>query len=703
MARWSQAEKTLHAKVVYYGPACGGKTTNLEALHRIADTRRCHELLTVKTKKDSTLFFDLLPFELDDVLGCRVSIKLYTVPGQVRYDATRKVVLDGADAIVFVADACPSRREQNIWSMQNLRMNMRAKSVDPERVPILFQINKRDVPDSAPAAEVAQWLGLSDQQMIPAVAARGEGVLETFKAVCHAMLGPAFARAEGGPPVTGDRDALAQAIDRAFAPYEDRVARGWPGERADDPPRTPIVPSDVDLLEGAIETSVRLGEGRSAEAARARRLAREADGFRRLGESLCEIGTSSDRPRAVATALEVARDVLGAAAVALVTESSAGPLVQEGAVGWDEDPLLTFASGRQLLRRMMSAGGPCVVDNLAEYCDAAEAGDVLERLRSVAGVQVAHEGKRVLVAYTARSAGSFERDDVRFLRSVARHVAAGLDKARAHEDLDSSRERLERIVTSRTGEQRRTRGSRRAVDQIRERFLGNLSSEMQAPLAAVASAATAIRDYRSNARQRKRLASSILDSVEMLQRQLVDLSRLIHLADEDPLRLAEAPSRRLVEEAIRMANHDGVRSEVAQDPGVARFDLQGLARAIANLIDNAVKFSPSGSPVRVRLAPSRIKTDDTEVDAMTVSVLDRGPGVPEEDHERIFAPFAQGREAPEGSPRGMGIGLYEARCLARRHGGKLDYAPREGGGSEFRLTVPLQPVAEKAPMEAIHA
>ena len=160
MARWSREDKTLHAKVVYYGPACGGKTANLEALHRVADTRHGHELLTVNTQKDSTLFFDLLPFELDDVLGCRISIKLYTVPGQVRYDATRKVVLGEADAIVFVADSCPSRREQNVWSMQNLRMNMRAKDVDPERVPILFQINKRDVPDAAPAAGDVQG-GLS--------------------------------------------------------------------------------------------------------------------------------------------------------------------------------------------------------------------------------------------------------------------------------------------------------------------------------------------------------------------------------------------------------------------------------------------------------------------------------------------------------------------------------------------------------------
>jgi signal transduction histidine kinase/signal recognition particle receptor subunit beta len=698
MARWSREDRTLHAKVVYYGPACGGKSSNLEALHRIAAARRGHELLTVKTQKDGTMFFDLLPFELDDVLGCRVSFKLYTVPGPVRHDATRKVVLNGADAIVFVADSCPSRRDQNMWSLQNLRMNMRAKQVDPERVPILFQINKRDLPDAAPAAEVADWLGLSDEQVIPAVASRGEGVLETFKGACRAVLGSAFEEVDDGVERGDDAEQLAHAIDRACAPYAERLALGWRAESRDDP-RTPIVLTDGDLLEGAIETSVRLGEVRSVEAARARRLAREADGFRRLGESLCELGANPDRSRAMLAALGIARDVLDAEAVTLVAESAAGLLTLEGAVGWDEDPLLGLAEGRRLLRQVMSADGPCIVDDLAEHCDGPEAVEVLARVRSVAAVQVVHEGKCVLVAYAGRPDGFFEQDDVRFLRSVARHLAAGLEKARAHEELGHHRDRLDRTVVSSTGERRRARGSRRAVDRIRARFLSNLSTEMQAPLDALVRAATAIRDYDSDGQERAGLAASMVRSAELLQRQLDDLSRLIHVADEDPLHLVESPSRRLVDEAIRIAGHAGVRGRIEKDPGPGRFDLEGLARAVANMIDNAVKFSPPGSPVRVRLAPSRIKTDDGKVDAMTLSVVDRGPGVPEEQRERIFAPFSRGGGMAAETPRGMGIGLYEARCLARRHGGSIEYAPRKGGGSEFRLTVPLQPIAEEAFLE----
>jgi signal transduction histidine kinase len=615
----------------------------------------------------------------------------------VRYDPTRKVVLSGADAIVFVADSRPTRREKNLWSLQNLRMNMRAKELD---APILYQINRRDDEEAAPAAEVAEWLGLSDEQVTPAVAVRGEGALETLKRVAHAILGSAFEEAPGKIRDELDLDEMAQAIERAFAPHEERLAMGWPGERSDAPPRTPIVLGEEDQLEGAIETSVRLGEGRSVEAARARRLAREADGFRRLGESLCEMGASTDRTRTTDAALTVARDVLDAVVVSVVSESEAGPLILDGVAGWDEDPLSGFAAGRKLLGRLLAADGPAVIDNLSEYCDAKDSDGRLEQLRSVAAVPIPYESNRMLLAYASRPDGFFEEDDVRFLRSVARHLSAGRDKARAQDDLSEHRERLDQTVTSERDMRKRS-VPRRAVDRMRERFLSSVSGEMQSPIESVASAARALREEGISPRESRRLVDSIAGAADMLEQRLKELSRLIRIAGHEPLRLSEAPARRLVEEAIRLAGHARVRSRVDNDPGQARFDVDGLARAVANLIDNAVKFSPADSPVRVRLVSSRMPTEDGDVEAMTLSVADRGPGVPDADRERIFAPFAHGED--EHRRKGLGIGLYEARSLARLHGGTLEYMPRKGGGSDFRLTVPLQPIAQEVAMEVTRA
>src|SRR5882672_10144714 len=125
MAQWNQKDRMLHAKLVYYGPALGGKTTSLRALHRLTDPDAREKLVAINTADDRTLFFDLLPFELGSLLGYKVAMKLYTVPGQVRYDATRRIVLAGADAVVFVADSDAAREQDNRQAWSNLSQNMR--------------------------------------------------------------------------------------------------------------------------------------------------------------------------------------------------------------------------------------------------------------------------------------------------------------------------------------------------------------------------------------------------------------------------------------------------------------------------------------------------------------------------------------------------------------------------------------------------
>jgi two-component system sensor histidine kinase KdpD len=318
----------------------------------------------------------------------------------------------------------------------------------------------------------------------------------------------------------------------------------------------------------------------------------------------------------------------------------------------------------------------------------------------VAAVPVGRGEGRILVAYAARKKGVFGPDEVNFLHSVARHLAAGLGKASVHEDLARHRGRLEQGAT-RTS--RKTQGSRRAVDHMRERLLSNFPSEMRTTVATISSAARALSKYRGAAEQREQILGSIVGSADLLQHQLDDLSRLIRVADGKPLRLAAIPPRRLIKEALRIAGHDHVRFKLDEPVKLARFDLQGLARAVAHLIDNAVKFSRSGTSVSVHMRTGQLETAEGGVDAMVISVLDRGQGVPNEDRERIFAPFATGKKATSGKSSGLGIGLYEARSQARRHGGTLQYFPRKGGGSEFRLTVPLQPIAEPVVTEVTHA
>ena len=188
MVQFNFSERTIKAKVVYYGPPQSGKTTNLEQIHKISDPEGANRLISLNTAQDRTLFFDLLPFSLGSVSGYDFKIQLYTVPGQVQYNATRRVVLAGADAVVFVADSNRPMAKENQAAFENMKVNLLANRLVPEKVPLVFQYNKQDLPTLIPRQELDQSLNPWGRKVFPAIAARGEGVMETFMAVVQDML-----------------------------------------------------------------------------------------------------------------------------------------------------------------------------------------------------------------------------------------------------------------------------------------------------------------------------------------------------------------------------------------------------------------------------------------------------------------------------------------------------------------------------------
>lgn len=267
-----RSAKEISTKLVYYGPGFSGKSTNLRALHHITDLQEEHQLLMVKNSEQRTPFFDLLRLELGPILDHRVRMKIFTVPGHVRYETTRRVVLAGADAVVFVADSRRNRKDQNVWSLQNLRLNLRANGADGPDVPVLFQFNKQDVPGVASPEEVAGWLGVSAADAITSVATEGQGVLEGFMAASRAML----KRAAGDDRLRADPDELDECIDRAFEPYKARKGKFRVGSESSNGGRQTWIALDgSDLLEESIRTSTQLGEKLTSEFTRVRQLERE--------------------------------------------------------------------------------------------------------------------------------------------------------------------------------------------------------------------------------------------------------------------------------------------------------------------------------------------------------------------------------------------------------------------------------------------
>lgn len=177
----SMSDREITLKVVYYGPALSGKTTNLQQLHNLIDPDARGRMVTLDTTDDRTLYFDFLPIEFDTASGFTVKLKVFTVPGQVMHKATRKVVLAGADAVAFVADSARSSASANAYSWRDMESNLGANGIDFAAVPKVCQFNKRDLDDVKPLEDIReQW---NDIPAFPAVAMRGEGVLETFQAL----------------------------------------------------------------------------------------------------------------------------------------------------------------------------------------------------------------------------------------------------------------------------------------------------------------------------------------------------------------------------------------------------------------------------------------------------------------------------------------------------------------------------------------
>jgi len=185
MVQINMATREITIKVVYYGPALSGKTTNLQMLHELMKPDSKSQMVTLDTKDDRTLYFDFLPVEFGTRTGFSVKMKLFTVPGQVMHKSTRKVVLAGADAVAFVADSQRSSASANAYSYRDMEANLKANGIDFQTLPKVVQFNKRDCDDVKPLAEIKEQWGSTPT--FPAVAMRGEGVLETFRELMRVL------------------------------------------------------------------------------------------------------------------------------------------------------------------------------------------------------------------------------------------------------------------------------------------------------------------------------------------------------------------------------------------------------------------------------------------------------------------------------------------------------------------------------------
>jgi signal recognition particle receptor subunit beta len=495
----------------------------------MTDAHGSGKLLSTQTTDDRTLFFDLLTVDLPDVLGYNIAIKLFTVPGQVRFDTARQVVLAGADAIIFVADSSVGREEQNRWSIQNLQMNMRAKRIDAARVPVLYQFNKQDRPDAAEPLEVAKWVRAPGEEGIAAVASEGRGVLESFGTACRMMLERLCAQPEGLFPADVDAAEIRPALKRAFAPFAARrewlLRTGELSEETASASREAIAAKGEDLLQDAIRAGVMLGERYTSESERRWHSARETDAYRKLVAFDYGARAGFGREAIVDAHLGAVADALEAAVVSLLRQSDGGQPLQDRIWGRADDPLHSSSWGRRVLRKMCATSKTSTIEDLSLACEDEEAKRHLAGLRSIAAVPVGDEGTGLLLVYAAQPDGRFSRKDLRYLAAVSVHLDAALQRAGSHAGIERDLERQERELDSWSDLLRRLRACAASLESRWNDLHGILTPESDAMLAEALDAVRLLRDKKVQGGKRSEALELIIDAVEQTrdgQRQVAE-------------------------------------------------------------------------------------------------------------------------------------------------------------------------------------
>ena len=270
MVLFNYATKEITAKVVYYGPGLCGKTTNLQFVYDSLPSNNKSKMLSLATKTDRTLFFDFLPLDLGKIRGMRTKLQLYTVPGQVYYNSTRQLVLKGADGIVFVADSQDFALDANLESLQNLEDNLKRQGIRIREIPLVFQYNKRDLPNALPVNELNSEINKLGVPNFETVATTGIGVEETLKGITQLVLAHLVKKygLEGSEPIDREiqilnaptasespkRDSLWDDDDEA--PFG--VAAPAAAKPARQPPPPPAGEPEFELDEGTNDHSIPL-------------------------------------------------------------------------------------------------------------------------------------------------------------------------------------------------------------------------------------------------------------------------------------------------------------------------------------------------------------------------------------------------------------------------------------------------------------
>ncbi len=728
MVQFDNQYRQVKIKVVYYGPALGGKTTCLQHIHRVTDPQQRTRLYSLNTAQDRTLFFDLLALELGRIRGFRLALQLYTVPGQVQYNATRRAVLSGADAIVFVADSQAGQREANVESLANLWENLAANGLEGEHLPLVFQYNKRDLPDVLPVADMEAELNVTGAPAFPTVAITGEGVMEAFAAVAEAALVSVADKLGVG---TGSLalQRLREQTRTALQPFvEARIST----DREATPPeenatilRPELSPAGGEtlgedaLVEEAVRANVLMTDLNVRLETLQKQLERKVRILRGVSDFVRAAGEERDPQRVFEQLLDDVVGLLEVQAAAVLLVPGSGQLKEALVRGVERDPWLaaTDGAGEPLALGLLEDRQPRLVTVGSGDGDPEPVEEVLERAgyRSGLAVPLLAQGRLagMLTAYAEASRPELEEEDLQLATVLASTAAVVYANAVAWKRLSEANRDLEDQVARRTRELEDTLdevqklaaeltqknallenayAALASTDSLKRDLIGRISAELKEPVSSLVTASRILAGSEEIVSPKtRRLVEVVREEADRLGEMMEGVAQAGVLVGATPdFEVAEVTLPELMKNVVAPlreladGRHVVVHVRAPSDLGGIRCDAASMFVALRAVLKNAIEFSGEGEEVELQL--QRIVHEG--VPWVVVRVLDAGPGVPEEDLPHVFEPFWKGRNASVATGRGLGLGLTIARSVVERHRGRVVLKNRQSGGTAVELAWP---------------
>jgi len=656
MVQFNTRANEILLKLVYYGPGLSGKTTNLQSLHAMCSDRQRGELFSVNTQEDRTLFFDLLPINLGYVYGNSIHLQIYTVPGQVQYDASRRVVLGGADGVVFVADSSEAKMQDNVDSLSNLYHNLNANRLNIKQIPFVLQYNKRDLPDAMAVGVMNRRLNFRSVPYFESVANRGTGVLDTFLAITRETVAYTFRKYHLDKKIK-DFDEMLALIESNVRTTLRELPVSEPGAPAADLAPT----SDATVLKHGNVSVADLQPGRAAD---------PQELLENALKSNMETARLYSELKQVKESLEAKNEELGRLYTQLErvnqdnlkTRKYLEGLVQnmgEAVVSFTPDgKILTwnaaaeriFGFGRaEIMGRSITQLAPGhLVGELDQIVHQVGRGQVV---RDPETVRLRKGGQAFPAAITYAPVRGAD-DRVIALSALVRDTSEtqALEDQLVH---SQKHEALGRLVPALFHE-----ASNRLTPVLLEARL--ISESALDP---------------HQAEQAARLVKAV-DSVQGLLDPLQTV-----LNPPAPARV-QGQLNRVIQEAAGLvelkAQRTGVTVDLNLDPALPEtaFDPSLMRQALTNLLLNGLQAVATSPTKRMRVASRAV---DGQVQ---VVVQDSGAPLPEATLADLFDP------ASAATPEALGLPV--AHIIARQHGGRLTVRSQEGLGNAFLLELPLQ-------------